>query len=162
MANLDLTQAGTATFDGSTLSGQNTESASTYAHWRDCESPSADITGILTPGTLSLEHTLACPAGTEPGTPVVSIWERDLEFTQQITAGIMTTVDAVDFRLRTPDGCLTSVRPLPASCISASTSLCMSLEHTVAVGGNHALLVIHRGCTTEGLGYSFDARVHQL
>jgi hypothetical protein len=162
MDSVDLTAAGTATYDGSSLSGQNTESATTYTHWRRCESFSTGVTGVLTPGDLALTDNLACPAGVDPGTPVVSIWERDLIFSQQLTAGIMTTVDAVDFFLRTPDGCIAAVEPSPTSCIDATTSLCQSLEHTVATGGNHALLVVHRGCTTEGLDYSFDARVYQL
>ncbi|HCH64682.1 MAG: hypothetical protein CL927_02595 [Deltaproteobacteria bacterium] len=159
---LNLTAAGTATFDGSILSGQNIDTAETPVHWRDCLSATSGITGILTPGTLALSHTLACPAGVDVGTRVVSVWERDLVFSQQITAGIMTTVDAVDLYLRTPDGCLAAVDLRPTSCLGASSNLCMSLEHTVATGGNHALLVVHRGCTAEGLEYSFDARVHQL
>ena len=159
---VEVTGSDTATFDGAALSGQNTVPATTFTHWRNCSSPTAGVTGILTPGDLSLGHTLACPTGVEPGTPVVSVWERDLAFTQQVTAGIQTTVDAVDLYLRTPDGCLAAVEPSPTSCINATSTLCMSLEHTVGVGGNHALLVVHRGCTTEGLDYSFDARVHQL
>ncbi len=160
--SVDLTAAGTATYDGRALSGQNTESATTYTHWRRCESFSTGVTGVLTPGNLSLTDNIACPAGTDPGTPVVSIWERDLIFSQQLTAGIMTSVDAVDLFLRTPDGCIAAVEPSPTSCVDATTSLCQSLEHTVVTGGNHALLVVHRGCTAEGLDYSFDARVYQL
>ncbi len=162
---IDITGPGTATFSSGALTGENTDSGNVLNHWRSCSQSNTGAINTLTPGEISLIDTLACPSGVAEGTPTVSIWERDLAFGQQVTAGILTSVDAVDLYLRTPDGCLSTVQPSPISCVEASTgasALCQSLEHKVAQGGPHAILVVHRGCTAAGLDYRFDARVQTL
>ena len=156
---LPILAAGSATFDGSTLAGTNSETTTTALPWLDCAAAGYGTTNTLVPGQLSLSETLACPDGGVAGDGAVDVWEHQIEFGETLNVGVASADPGVALYLRAPSGCLIDLVPTATGCLGSTSDYCQSIEHTATVGGLYGAVVVSTACSTDGTAYAFDARV---
>jgi len=151
---------GTATFDGSTLQGTNSESTIEAPYWDGvCADHGAfTVYNTMVPGDLALSDTLECTGSTAAGTWVYDTWMRDLTYGQSMTAAVRSAEQELFLYVVAPNECISTLPTLGESCDASGSGFCQSIELLAQVGGPYTV-VVEAPCDPAGVVYEFDARV---